>query len=206
MALSQGDIEKLGSLKSEDTVQDVGLPEASFAPNTGMDYSQFYGSPLTVGQPGMDYYKSFEKPTAVDAASAAAPTAAPVATPLANVAPNPGMGWFGVNGSGTPVDENPDNNMYDTEGNIIEIDYVTGTEPGSGNTRDGQEDMFGDFTTYYKKVGEPSAFVPEITTGESLLGAAPAETSNLIPGLITDAIPTVNKRVGRPVRRGRNRK
>lgn len=204
MSLSANEVEKLGSLKSDspDVIKDVGLEDASYAPQTGMDYSQLYGSPYQVQQPGMEYYKSFEQPT-IENTQIAEPVAA---TSLPDVAPNPGMGFFGLNQPTTPISE-VDQNMYDAEGNLIEIDYVTGTEPGSGNTRDGQEDMFGDFTTYYKKVGEPSAYVPEITTGESLLGMAPAAVSpNLIPGLITDVIPTVNRRGGRPSRIGRNRK
>jgi len=78
MALSEGEIEKLGSLKSEDaTVKDTGLPEASYAPNTGMDYSQFYGSPLMVQQPGMDYYKSFEPQAPMPNAAEIAPVDEP---------------------------------------------------------------------------------------------------------------------------------
>lgn len=198
MSLSASEIEKLGSY----TPDAPAVSPTAVAPSTGMEYSELYGSPYQVQQPGMEYYKSFEQPT-VENPQYEEPVAA---TQLADVAPNPGMGFFGLNQPTTPISE-VDQNMYDAEGNLIEIDYVTGTEPGSGNTRDGQEDMFGDFTTYYKKVGEPSAYVPEITTGESLLGMAPAAVSpNAIPGLITDVIPTVNRGRRSSVSGKRNRK
>ena len=86
MGLSANEVEKLGSLKSDgpDVVKDVGLEDASYAPQTGMEYSQLYGSPYQVQQPGMDYYKSFEP-----VASAAPP---PAATPEPYTPP-PGAVW-----------------------------------------------------------------------------------------------------------------
>ena len=82
MGLSANEVEKLGSLKSDgpDVVKDVGLEDASYAPQTGMEYSQLYGSPYQVQQPGMDYYKSFEP-----AASAAPP---PASAPPQQLHPN----------------------------------------------------------------------------------------------------------------------
>ena len=217
MGLSANEVEKLGSLKSDgpDVVKDVGLEDASYAPQTGMEYSQLYGSPYQVQQPGMDYYKSFEP-----VASAAPPPAAtpePYTPPPGAVPPNPGMGYFGTYGSGTVLPE-PTGPMVNAEGVPIEFDYAEGTEPGSGNTRDGQENQFGDYTTYYKEVGAPSAFVPEITSSNeslinipgatnqplrgpgsagSLLGKPPEESPNLIPGLIAD-LPIKTKPIRRP--------
>ena len=204
MALSEGEIEKLGSLKTEDaTVKDTGLSEASYAPNTGMDYSQFYGSPLMVQQPGMDYYRSFEPQAPMPSAAASAPVAEQA---VASTGTGKRPGFYGAyeDAKNIPYSSELDSNMYDAQGNRIEIDYTTGTMPGSGNTRDGQEDMFGDFNVVYKRVDEPVG--ESLLDLPSLLGNAPADTSSLIPGLITDNIPQVKRGRSRSGPRGRNRK
>lgn len=93
--------------------------------------------------------------------------------------------------------------MYDAQGNRIEFDYATGVLPGTGNTRDGQESMFGDYTMFFKPVDEPGESLIDLP---SLLGNTPTDTSSLIPGLITDNIPQVRKGRSRSGPRGRNRK
>jgi len=203
MALSEGEIEKLGSLKTEDaTVKDTGLSEASYAPNTGMDYSQFYGSPLMVQQPGMDYYKSFEPQAPMPSAAASAPVAEQA---VASTGTGKRPGFYGAyeDAKDIPYSSELDSNMYDAQGNRIEFDYATGVLPGTGNTRDGQESMFGDYTMFFKPVDEPGESLIDLP---SLLGNAPADTSSLIPGLITDNIPQVRKGRSRSGPRGRNRK
>jgi len=196
MALSEGEIEKLGSLKTEDNqVKDTGLPEASYAPNTGMDYSQFYGSPLMVQQPGMDYYKSFEP-------QAPMPHAAEIAPVAEQAVASSGTGQRPAyeDAKDIPYSSELDSNMYDAQGNRIEFDYATGVLPGTGNTRDGQESMFGDYTMFFKPARESLIDLP------SLLGNAPADTSSLIPGLITDNTPQINQGRSRSGTTGRNRK
>ena len=196
MALSEGEIEKLGSLKTEDNqVKDTGLPEASYAPNTGMDYSQFYGSPLMVQQPGMDYYKSFEP-------QAPMPNAAEIAPVAEQAVASSGTGQRPAyeDAKDIPYSSELDSNMYDAQGNRIEFDYATGVLPGTGNTRDGQESMFGDYTMFFKPARESLIDLP------SLLGNAPADTSSLIPGLITDNTPQINQGRSRSGTTGRNRK
>jgi hypothetical protein len=200
MALSEGEIEKLGSLKSEDNqVKDTGLPEASYAPNTGMDYSQFYGSPLMVQQPGMDYYKSFEPQAPMPSAAASAPVAEQ-AVASSGTGQRPGFYGAYEDAKDIPYSSELDSNMYDAQGNRIEFDYATGVLPGTGNTRDGQESMFGDYTMFFKPARESLIDLP------SLLGNAPADTSSLIPGLITDNTPQINQGRSRSGTTGRNRK